>query len=201
MSIDKKHIKIEKPFKIKIANLQEGQVISEEKFRPEVNLDNQTGYSTEKIEYYIDEKFIDSSAKPPYVIEYNFFNIINGEHKLIAVAINENNDKTADKKGFLLTRGLKIHIKSPSESDVVKGPLFIKSEVLNKTSSPVDNVEYFLDNKSIGKVYNELYSLEVPYEKAGEGKHRVKAVLHCKDGSQTHNEINIEVRKPLDNIQ
>ncbi|MEQ8189518.1 MAG: VWA domain-containing protein [Candidatus Eremiobacterota bacterium] len=195
---DKKSIKIEKPFTIKLLNPSEGQVISEEKIKLHVDVNNQTGFGTEQVEYYLDDKSIVSADNPPYDREYKFSEITNGKHTLMAVAINENNDKATDKKTFLLTKGLKINIKYPKDGHVITGIIDIKSEVLNKTESPAEHVEYFIDDLSLGKLYKTPYTLEFSAEKFTEGKHRLKAVVYCKDGSQSFKEINIETAKAPD---
>ena len=198
VATDKKSIKIEKPFTIKLLNPSEGQVISEEKIKLHVDVNNQTGFGTEQVEYYLDDKSIVSANNPPYDREYKFSGITNGKHTLMAVAINENNDKATDKKTFLLTKGLKINIKYPKDGDVITGIIDIKSEVMNKSESPVEHVEYFIDGLSLGKLYKTSYTIEFSAEKFTEGKHRLKAVVYCKDGSQSFKEINIETAKAPD---
>jgi VWFA-related protein len=198
MATDKKSIKIEKPFTVKFLNPSEGQVISEEKIKLQVNVNNQTGYSTEKVEYYLDNRLINSTDSPPYDREYKFPGIPNGKHTLLAVAINENNDRATDKKTLVLSKGLKVNIKNPKDGDVITGIIDIESEVLNITASPTEMVEYFIDGQSLGKANKAPYSVEFSAEKFIEGKHRLKAVVYCKDNSQSFREINIETGKAPD---
>ncbi|OQA14736.1 MAG: von Willebrand factor type A domain protein [bacterium ADurb.Bin363] len=195
-AFDSKTINIKKTFSLEIIDPGNGRDISEEKYKIRVKVINETGYSTEKIDYYIDGKPAGSSSKEPYDMEYDFSTIPGGDHELTAIAVNENNDKAEGKITFRLDKGLMIKIKKPEGGNIITGNTKIQSEVLNKTKSPVTMVEYFLNNNPAGKVFKDLYSLELQDLK--QGNYKLKAVVYTKDGGKAFDEIEIEVRQHVE---
>ena len=189
---DSLFIKIEKAFTIEITEPKNNEVISGEKLRVKVSIENDTGYDTEKVEYYLKEKLLKTVKDAPYSLEYNTKDIMSGEYNLKAVVINENNDRSEDEINTYIESSLKIAIKSLKDGDEINKDREVEVKITNKSDSSVEKVEYFIDDTSAGIIRKEPYSMKIFYEDLEEGEHKIKAVVYSEEGGTSFSEVIIK---------
>jgi len=191
-------VKIKKAFLVEIETPQENSEVWEKSLKIKINVDNQSGYPVEKVEYYLGEKLLKTAEKPPYHIECSLKDFINGEYKLEVVAINENNDKARDEKTIYISTSLKLKIKNPGVGEIICEDRGTEVEITNNTGSRIEKVEYFIDEKSLEIIREEPYSLKISYKDLEKGKHKLKAVVYSGDGGKAFSTVEIDVREAVE---
>jgi len=175
---DIKSIAVDKSIKVTFISPEKDKV-PELETKIKIEIKNESGSPIKKVEYFLGEELLGEKTEEPYEMDWNTADVKNGTHSLTAKVYNEEGDITTEEQIISISRKLEITLNTPKKGEVIEDIVHISSTITNESGSPVEKVEYYLEDDLIGSSDDEPdYKYKWEVEDIKNGDYMIKAIVY-----------------------